>query len=196
MLKCAPAIPDSRANCSDAPLTTSLSHGTLYLEAELTWVVPETGGCGCGIDGKQKTREVSLSIGIPQPISLSFRNDTFSAWPGTEHEQKDGVNLIGILALSWSYIFSAQLVERQGQGGTGVIHTSAMAEICDSKTMLMTQLILILAMSASRLHDGGWRSWLPVKAGKRSSLETMKATAYAYPHGLRCLTRNRALESG
>lgn len=50
-----------------------------------------------------------------------------------ENEEFSRSNFIGILALGWSYIFSAQLIERQRQDNASMAYTSTVAEVRSSK---------------------------------------------------------------
>lgn len=58
------------------------------------------------------------------------------------------VNIIGILALGWSYIFSAELIERQGLGLSSLDYTDSIAEMCYGKAEAAGNIIHVGYVSA------------------------------------------------
>lgn len=48
-------------------------------------------------------------------MPFTFTEDTFSSWNGIGEENCTGASYLGILAIGWCYVLSAQLVETQGE---------------------------------------------------------------------------------
>jgi hypothetical protein len=96
----------------------------LCVQASSTWHV--TNNASCGLFGKEKTIPAFLQIGTRAPIPCTFNGDGFRRWIGTKGEERDAPSYLGILALGWSYILSARLVEVQGEDAK-VMYTSSKA---------------------------------------------------------------------
>ncbi|KAI9747970.1 MAG: hypothetical protein M4579_007344 [Chaenotheca gracillima] len=120
MLRRVPAIPDCHRG-AHTPLATITTPKACYLRAHSTWRVAEE--TSCGVDGKTKTRATALQLGIAAPTSLALTGTDFCNWVGTDDEKSNAANYIAILALGWSYVFSARLIEMQGQEGAEVVYT-------------------------------------------------------------------------
>jgi hypothetical protein len=56
-----------------------------------------------------------LQVGNDTATPFTFAEDTFSSWNGIGEENCTGANYLGILAIGWCYVLSAQLVEMQGE---------------------------------------------------------------------------------
>ncbi|KAL9023528.1 MAG: hypothetical protein Q9196_007148, partial [Gyalolechia fulgens] len=65
-------------------------------------------------------------ISIQSPTPVDWNGTSFRQWVGVEGENTTR-NYISILALGWSYILSARLLEMQGQGGAEIEYTQSMA---------------------------------------------------------------------
>lgn len=83
----------------------------IVLEGFSTWVARGPSG---EVQGK-KTVIGLVWIGSQEIVPCEFDGDAFSHWPGTKIKSP---NYIGILALGWSYILSARLVEIFGACST------------------------------------------------------------------------------
>ncbi|KAI9715647.1 MAG: hypothetical protein M1812_005799 [Candelaria pacifica] len=118
MLRRVPAIPDRRV--LHTPLATFSTSRASCVRTHSTWCVADDGGCGVG--GIAKTRPASLQLGVRAPISLALTGTSFCSWIGVEGERSNTGNFVAILALGWSYILSAQLVEMQGQDGAELVY--------------------------------------------------------------------------
>jgi hypothetical protein len=97
----------------------------LFAEASSTWRV--TANDTCGIDGKERTVQADLQIGIQAPTKYRLTGDCFCRWPEAESQRQDIPNYLGLLVLGWSYILSARLVEVQGQEGAKIVYTDSKA---------------------------------------------------------------------
>ncbi|PLB55666.1 hypothetical protein P170DRAFT_506221 [Aspergillus steynii IBT 23096] len=81
----------------------------------------------CDAVKKERARLAVVQIGTSRTIPYSFYGKVFSDWIGTTMEKKTGPNYLGILAIGWCYILSAQLLEMQG--GSAVMHyTNSLAD--------------------------------------------------------------------
>ncbi|KGQ01717.1 hypothetical protein PAAG_11565 [Paracoccidioides lutzii Pb01] len=79
-----------------------------------TWRITEAANCGVA----EKVREVQglLQIGSQAPIPCIFGGESFRQWIGSSDEARGAPIYLGILAIGWSYILSAHLVEMRGEG--------------------------------------------------------------------------------
>ena len=96
----------------------------LYAEGSSTWKI--TGEPSCDISEREVTTEGSLWIGTQTPISCQFIGGCFRQWIGMEKEGHSQ-SYLGILALGWSYILSARLVETL-ENGAILTYTGSTAE--------------------------------------------------------------------
>ena len=99
----------------------------MFVKARATWSIPHDDYCNVG--GKQKTRTATLPIGIRQPVSVQLGNGAFCFRPDQENESQSRRNMIGVLALGWMYIFSAELVDRRIQENATIAYTNSRAEV-------------------------------------------------------------------
>lgn len=86
----------------------------LCVQTSSTWHV--TGTTKCGLAGRKKEIPGLLHIGSRTSIPCQFSGESFRQWSSTPDEGKPTPSYLGILALGWSYILSARLVEIQGEG--------------------------------------------------------------------------------
>lgn len=93
--------------------------------ASSTWRLMENSGCDAL--KKEMTKPAWVQIGTASTIPYSFRGKVFSDWVGMTTEKNTGPNYLGILAIGWCYILSAQLVEMQG-GSAVMRYTSSLAD--------------------------------------------------------------------
>jgi len=96
----------------------------MFMEASSTWRV--TANDSCGIDGKERTVQADLQIGIQEPTKYRLTGDCFYHW-SQDGDRQDTTNYLGLLALGWSYVLSACAVERQGQDGARIVYTDSIA---------------------------------------------------------------------
>lgn len=122
-----------RAPAIRGPLRKFLSGATkrktLSAKAFSTWRVND-GGADCEISEKERKVKAILQLGIQAPTTCTFTGDSFRQWIATTAECRDAPNYLGILALGWSYILSARLVESQGNGAA-MSYTDSKAIRCD-----------------------------------------------------------------
>lgn len=126
LLKHVPSIPDNRVADCRAPLKITPSNGVLSLEGQATWVVAEDGDCG--IVGMQKSRTSSLAIGVREPAPLRFGNVAFCSRLDHGSYSCSQRNMVGVLALGWLYILSAELVDREIVDTATISYTDSRAE--------------------------------------------------------------------
>lgn len=93
-----------------------------------TWRL--VGNSDCDVVKKETTKETLVQIGTARSIEFSFCGDVFGHWIGTTTEKAASPNYLGILAIGWSYILSAQLVEMQG-GSASMCYTDSRADCLD-----------------------------------------------------------------
>ncbi|RAQ67017.1 hypothetical protein COH20_008362 [Aspergillus flavus] len=84
----------------------------LCSEASSTWRL--IGNSDCEAVKKERTKPALVQIGTASTIPYSFCGKVFSQWIGMTAENATGPNYLGILAIGWCYILSAQLIEMQG----------------------------------------------------------------------------------
>ena len=109
MLGRVPPIPD---RCRYGLLTTALLAST--------WRV--TGSKDCEISEKAiQIPPVQLRLLISTPTNMTLTGQSSRKW--VEFEGDDQPNLLAVLALAWSYILSARLMELQGRDGSKIIYT-------------------------------------------------------------------------
>ncbi|RJE26825.1 hypothetical protein PHISCL_00850 [Aspergillus sclerotialis] len=126
LLKHAPSIPDCHVDEYLSPLDIFQSTGVLFVKARVTWSVPEEGDCG--VCEKHKIRPAALPTGIRQPASIRLGNDNFCV-KSDQEDVSSRQNMVGVLALGWLYIFSAEIVERGLQKNATMVYTNSRAEI-------------------------------------------------------------------
>ncbi|GMG00617.1 unnamed protein product [Aspergillus oryzae] len=80
--------------------------------ASSTWRL--IGNSDCEAVKKERTKPALVQIGTASTIPYSFCGKVFSQWIGMTAENATGPNYLGILAIGWCYILSAQLIEMQG----------------------------------------------------------------------------------
>ncbi|KMQ41313.1 hypothetical protein HL42_7998 [Trichophyton rubrum] len=175
MLGYVPAMPDIHMNHRHEAFDKFTSNGVLYIRAEGVWVVSDGGECGIG--GKQKIRAASLPIGVRRPTPVCFKNAAFhkGAGVGGAHE----VNIIGTLALGWSYIFSAALIERQGSGLSSLDYTDSIAEMCYGKAEVIGNMIDVGCVSAQAAR--WWGSILAPGQGWKATVLQSDSACYISP---------------
>ncbi|KAK2811595.1 hypothetical protein FQN50_001937 [Emmonsiellopsis sp. PD_5] len=126
MLNRIPAIRTGLGNISSYRIGSSSQDGkALHVQASSTWRITASEAANCGLAGREKEVHGSLQIGIEAPIPCRFEGDSFRRWTGGPDEPRDMPGYLGVLALGWSYILSARLVEMQGEGA-GMSYTSLM----------------------------------------------------------------------
>ncbi|EER25739.1 hypothetical protein CPC735_041830 [Coccidioides posadasii C735 delta SOWgp] len=84
---------------------------TLCIQTSSVWHV--TGTAKCGLVGKKREIPGLLHIGSRTPIPCGFSGESFRQWPSISGEGNRAPSYLGILALGWSYILSARLLELQ-----------------------------------------------------------------------------------
>ncbi len=119
-----PTIPTEPVNSHKLSFDDS-TKTALFLEAHSTFRVAKDEGCGVG--DKIKTIPALLLLGVKSPTPLAWTGTSFYQWVGIEGENNSARNFISILALGWSYILSARLLEMQGQGSAGIVYTQSTA---------------------------------------------------------------------
>ncbi|KAK6824046.1 hypothetical protein RU639_006577 [Aspergillus parasiticus] len=97
----------------------------LYSEASSTWRL--VGNSDCESVKKERTKPALVQIGTASTIPYSFYGKVFSHWVGMTAEKDTGPNYLGILAIGWCYILSAQLIEMQG-GSAVMRYTDSLAD--------------------------------------------------------------------
>ncbi|KAJ5176559.1 uncharacterized protein N7482_002436 [Penicillium canariense] len=95
--------------------------------ASSTWRLLGDSGCDAEVK-KETTRHTWVQIGTGRPTPYSFCGNIFSYWIGTTTEKATGPNYLGILAIGWCYILSAELVAKQG-GSAVMRYTDSRADI-------------------------------------------------------------------
>ncbi len=94
------------------PLPDRVQYGLLKPSLLSTkWRV--TGSKDCDVVGKPlQMPPVPLRLQTSSPITVALSGNSFRKW--IEWEGDDQPGLLAVLALAWSYILSARLVELQG----------------------------------------------------------------------------------
>ncbi|KAM5449989.1 hypothetical protein McanCB56680_001916 [Microsporum canis] len=175
MLGYVPAMPDIHINQCHEAFDKVTSNGILYIRAEGVWVVSDGGGCGIG--GKQKIRAASLPIGVRRPTPVCLKNDAFHK--GVRVDGAHEVNIIGVLALGWSYIFSAELIKRQGSGSSSLYYTDSTAEICHGEAEAIGNIIDVGCVSAQAAR--WWASLLAPGLGWKATVLQSDGVRYISP---------------
>ena len=92
-----------------------------------TWRV--TGSEDCEVSGKSiQIPSVQLRLFISSPTKVTLDGSSFRKW--IEFDGDDQPNLLAIIALAWSYILSARLMELQGRDGSTIVYTETTAPLC------------------------------------------------------------------
>ncbi|PYH75061.1 uncharacterized protein BO88DRAFT_460983 [Aspergillus vadensis CBS 113365] len=86
---------------------------SLCCEASSVWTL--SADQDCGKLKKQKSHLTFVQVGTAAATSFSFTEGAFSLWNGMSEEHSNVPNYLGILALGWCYVLSAQLVEMRGE---------------------------------------------------------------------------------
>lgn len=84
----------------------------LCCEASSIWTLPADQDCGKL--KKQTSHHTFVQVGTAAATSFGFTESAFSPWNGMSEEHSNVPNYLGILALGWCYVLSAQLVEMRG----------------------------------------------------------------------------------
>ena len=96
----------------------------LAMKTSSTWRV--FAGAKCDVDGKQKEIKSNLWIGLQNPTKVELSGECFQQWP-PQGLHVNTPNYLAILALAWSYILSARMVELQGEMGAEVLYTKSVS---------------------------------------------------------------------
>lgn len=130
------------------------------------------GNSDCDVVKKETTKETLVQIGTARSIEFSFCGDVFGHWIGTTTEKAASPNYLGILAIGWSYILSAQLVEMQG-GSASMCYTDSRADCLDESHYNPSEDVHFFISSTwgkwmNELRAGGLHYSQNVKDGKPS----------------------------
>ncbi|KAL2784241.1 hypothetical protein BJX66DRAFT_90075 [Aspergillus keveii] len=115
--------------------------GSLYLEGYLEWSLFSDNNCFLGVTKKSHAQRVY--IGVSQPATCRLSAD-FAKWTGFDHLPMSSGNYLSILALGWSYILAARLIElRRKTAEDGVLYTgnwALPATLDDSRACFLVDL--------------------------------------------------------
>ena len=158
MLGRVPAIPTRPGYICTYSMSSTKK--AMFIKASSTWRV--TANDGCGIDGKERTTQADLQIGIQEPTEYRLTGDCFCRWPQVENQRQDTTNYLGLLTLGWSYILSARLVEMQGQEGAKIVYTDSMAigYHCSAKDQPTTA----ITIDIGKVDEDSARWWAAILA--------------------------------
>lgn len=123
MLNRVPAIPQEPGRI--CTYFTSTDQKAMSIKASSTWQVITNDSCG--INAKERIVRADLRIGIQQPTKYRLTGDSFCNWPQADDQRQNVPNYLGVLALGWSYVLSARLIETQGQEGATIVYTNSTA---------------------------------------------------------------------
>ncbi|OJJ74447.1 hypothetical protein ASPBRDRAFT_27476 [Aspergillus brasiliensis CBS 101740] len=88
----------------------------LCFEASSVWTLPT--GRDCGKLKKQLSHLTLVQVGTAAATSFSFTESVFSSWNRKGEQGAFVPNYLGLLAIGWCYVLSAQLVEMRGEGSS------------------------------------------------------------------------------
>lgn len=175
MLWRAPAI---RGPLRKFPSGTS-KRKTLSAKAFSTWRLND-GGADCEVSEKERKVKAILHLGIQAPPTCTFTGDSFRQWIGTTGEAKDAPNYLGILALGWSYILSARLVEIQGKGAV-ISYTNSKAIQCDEAESGSVPDVIVDIGNANADVARWWSAILARGGGWKAIIEKNKDGEFLAP---------------
>lgn len=146
---------------------------SLCCEASSIWTL--SGDQDCGKLKKQKSHPTLIQVGTAAATTFSFTEGAFSSLSSdTSEEHSNGPNYLGILALGWCYVLSAQLVEMRG-GDSSMQYTSFQTGYSNESLPNVSQVHIV---DIGEVEENVARWWSALLA-----LNGWKATVKQTPQG-------------
>ncbi|KAB8272935.1 hypothetical protein BDV30DRAFT_239017 [Aspergillus minisclerotigenes] len=127
------------------------------------------GNSDCEAVKKERTKPALVQIGTGSTIPYSFCGKVFSHWIGMATEKGTGPNYLGILAIGWCYILSAQLIEMQGSSAV-MRYTDSLADCVGGRPSSTSEEAYYIDVGEVDARIARWWSAILAKREGRASL--------------------------